>query len=155
MEPVIVGVRFTAHEPIARMQEPLGLNDRIPVGVISVPGDESTTVAEQIKAMPTVPAGGQVTVVRVDLKPTVNAIVLELPTCVESPPKTAVRDCIPTPAVGEYVTVQLADLALVATSVHGGPPKEPGPLLENVMVPTGLEGLIGAMSVTLAVQVVG
>ncbi len=53
-----------------------------------------------------------------------------------------------------YVTEQPAEVALVAARVQGNPPNEPVPLLEKLIVPVGLVGLVAEVSVTFAVQVV-
>jgi hypothetical protein len=74
----VAEVTLTVHEPFERTHTPPGAKDRLPLGVIGVPGDVSTTVAEQANPTPTVPEPGQLSVVVVDLKPTVKTIVLEL-----------------------------------------------------------------------------
>lgn len=56
--------------------------------------------------------------------------------------------------MGVYVTEQPAEVALVAARVQGNPPNEPVPLLEKLIVPVGLVGLVAEVSVTFAVQVV-
>jgi len=60
--PCALGVNVTEHEPLDRVQliglkVPVGsveLNDRVPVGVIGIPGDVSSTVASQRESWLTV-----------------------------------------------------------------------------------------------------
>ncbi len=55
---------LTEHEPLTSEQVPPGVKVTVPVGVTGVPtADTSATVAEHVRATPTVPLAGQLTVV--------------------------------------------------------------------------------------------
>ena len=58
-------------------------------------------------------------------------------------------------AIGVYVTLQLAELAVGVPKVHGDPVNVPVPLLLNATVPVGALVVGGDVSVTVAVHVVG
>jgi hypothetical protein len=63
--------------------------------------------------------------------------------------------CVPVPAVGVYVTVQLeVVVAPTCANVHGLPPKLPLPLLENITVPAGTDFVGESVSETTTVHVV-
>ncbi len=78
---------LTEHEPLTSVQVPPGVKVTVPVGVTGVPtADASATVAEHVRATPTVPLAGQLTVVDVARRLAVTVAWPELVPCVESPP---------------------------------------------------------------------
>jgi hypothetical protein len=131
----------------------------VPAGALAVPAvEESVTVAVQVKGCPTLSGLVHVTTVVVVRGLTVIAVelaLLSLVKCVESPPYVPMTFALPD-VVPVNVAVQLADAVVpICVRVHGEPVKEPEavPVAVNVTVPVGAVGFVGAVEVTVAVQV--
>ncbi len=82
--PVAVAVKVTEHVPAAKVQlaagvklpaGPVSVNETVPVGVVTVPGDVSATVAEQVEPWLTNTGLVHATVVEVALGLTVTEAV--------------------------------------------------------------------------------
>jgi hypothetical protein len=120
--------------------------------------EESVTVAVQVEGCPTLSGLVHVTTVVVVRGLTVIAVelaLLSLVKCVESPPYVPMTFALPD-VVPVNVAVQLADAVVpICVRVHGEPVKEPEavPVAVNVTVPVGAVGFVGAVEVTVAVQV--
>jgi hypothetical protein len=120
--------------------------------------EESVTVAVQVKGCPTLSGLVHVTTVVVVRGLTAIAVelaLLSLVKCVESPPYVPMTFALPD-VVPVNVAVQLADAVVpICVRVHGEPVKEPEavPVAVNVTVPVGAVGFVGAVEVTVAVQV--
>ncbi len=154
--PVAVAVNVTEQLPdtrahVVELNEPAGpvsVKVTVPVGVVTVPGDVSVTVAVHDEACPTTTGLVQVTAVDVARRLTVTlAAALVLTACVESPPYAPVINAVPV-AVAVKVTEQLPDTRAQVVELN-----EPaGPVSVNVTVPVGVVTVPGEVSVTVAVQ---
>jgi len=131
----------------------------VPAGALAVPAvEESVTVAVHVEGCPTFSGLTHMTtvvVLRALTVITVGLALLSLVKCVESPPYVPVTLALPD-VIPVNVAVQLADAVVpICVRVHGEPVKEPEavPVAVNVTVPVGAVGFVGAVEVTVAVQV--
>jgi hypothetical protein len=153
--PVAVGVKATKQLPEDRMQvavsespaTSVSVKLTLPVGVISVPGDVSETVAVQVEAWFTSTGLAQTMVVDVARGFALTVAKLVLPLWVESPPYVPVIRALPV-EVGVNGTEQLPD-----TRAHDVGLNEPAePVSAKVTVPVGVVTVPVDVSVTVAVQ---
>ena len=142
--PVAIAVKVTEHLPETRVQvaelkdpaAPVSVKLTRPVGVITVPGDVSDTVAVHDEAWFATTGLEQFKAVEVVRGFTVIlAAALVLPPCDESPPYVPVTNAFPM-ALGANVTAQLP--ADREQDVELNDPE--GPVSANVTVPVGMIG---------------
>ncbi len=136
---------------VVELKEPAGpvsVNVTVPVGVVTVPGEVSVTVAVHEEAWFTTTGLVQTTAVEVLRLFTVTLdAALVLVACVESPPYAPVIRAVPV-AVAVKVTEQLPE-----TKAHVVELNDPaGPVSVKVTVPVGVVAVPGEASATVAVQ---
>ena len=139
--------------------EPLGLvaNVTVPLGDDFAPKSVSLTTAVHVVAwLTTTDAGAHVTLVEVERFVTVTSSLPELVWWVVEPLYEPVIVCVPSPADGVYVTVQVDDVA-PGVSVHEAPGlvNPPVPLDTKLTEPVGPDFVPALVSETVAVHVVG